>query len=286
VNGQDAQPAGWYPAPGDTTSERYWDGAAWTPSYRPVGSSAPSSHRTEAPRPAETVAFFKRRGVKIAAGAIVVLGLLGSVVEETPTTEDAADEQPEPAADQESAPPPAQAPAQAEGPSGAPAPAPVDVPEPSSDLPADQTAFIALIREYETLYDEAATDLQRANVRVQRRQALCDLIPGRSVSNWIGEVDVIGGNSDGDAHIDLEISNGINIGTWNNRVSDIFDNTLVPNTSPLYGTLLTLMKGDRVVFSGEFMASSDECLKTANLTEVFDMSRPDFKFRFSAIDRP
>ena len=150
-------------------------------------------------------------------------------------------------------------------------------------MPADQDAVIALIHEYEALYDAAETDLQKANVRVRRRQALCELIPGRVVTNWVGEVDTIGGNSDGDAHLDLEVEDGINIGTWNNRFSDLFDDTLVLATNPLYETLLALTEGQRVTFSGEFMSTSDECLRTANVTEVFDMTRPNFKFKFSAV---
>lgn len=286
MSGTNAQPAGWYPAPGDPTSERYWDGTAWTASFRPVGGRTPAAP-TGTPKGSADMPFYKRRGVQITAGVVIVLAFFGSLLEEVPPTEPAGSE----TAATEIAPAPAPAPAPTPEPAPAPAPAPAPEPEPAlapapaapSDLPADQQAFIALIREYEAIYDEAETDLQRANVRVQRRQALCDLIPSRTISNWIGEVDTIGGNSDGDAYIDLEIADGINIGTWNNRLSDLFDDTLVLATDPLYDTLLALTEGTRVVFTGEFMESTDECMRTSNLTEVFDMARPDFKFRFSAV---
>jgi hypothetical protein len=214
--------------------------------------------------------FYRRRGIQITAGVILVLAFLGSLLEETP---------PDPAV----APAPAVAPVETPTPTPAPAPAPAPEQAVPSDLPVEQQAFIALIREFQDTYDAAETDLQRANVRVQRRRALCDLIPGRTITDWVGTVSTIGGNSDGDAYLDLEISRGINIGTWNNRISDIFDNTLIVNSDPLYETLLALTKGASVVFSGEFLQSSDECLRTSNLTEAFDMSRPDFKFRFSAV---
>lgn len=273
-------PAGWYPAPGDPTSERYWDGRAWTADFRPVGETAPPPPPPPAPplplppsgprydsttQPVAlptAVPIYKRRGVQIAVGAFLVVGLIGSLLEEDTTASSSGD--------------PSAA-------TAAPRQTPDPVPAPSRRVPAEQEAFVALIREYEDRYDTAETDLQRANVRVQRRQALCDLIPDRTVTDWVGEVDTIGGNSDGDAYLDIEIADDIHIGTWNNRLSDLFDDTLVLATDPLYDTLLALRVGERVTFSGEFMSTSDECLRTSNLTEAFDMSRPDFKFKFSAV---
>jgi hypothetical protein len=224
-----------------------------------------------------SIPFYKKRWVQIVAGVFVLAAIFGetsetsSNVPETATPAPAAPSVPEPApAEDAAAPVPAR-------------PTPQEARAPA--IPPDQTAFLALIADFEQQYKAAATDLQRANVRNLRRAALCDLIPDRQVTDWVGTVATIGGNSDGDAYLDLDVGPNVNIGTWNNRVSDLFDGTMIRPTDPKYDLLLELTKGDRVLFSGTFLSSANECIRTANLTETFDMSRPDFKFFFSRVDR-
>jgi hypothetical protein len=57
-------PAGWYPDPAQTATQRYWDGAAWTDQRAPL---------VEAPSPAQSV------GWTLDVSARLVLGILGAV---------------------------------------------------------------------------------------------------------------------------------------------------------------------------------------------------------------
>jgi len=285
------QPAGWYPSPGDATRERYWDGTSWTTAYRVAGSSTAPTLSDSSSTPSNSqVPYYQKKWFKITAGIFAVIVLIGiftdsedAAVQETASTQT----QSSTAGSEEPAPAPSPSPSETvvEVQEEVEEPSKVEEVASSSAMPAGQAEFIAFVNEYSDLYMAATTDLQEANIRNQRRQALCDLVPNRSISNWIGSVKTVGGNSDGDAYIDIEIAPGINIKTWNNRLSDIGDNTLIPPSDSMYETLLALEKRDSVTFSGTFLGTSRECLRTSNATEVFDMTRPDFVFKFSSIQK-
>jgi hypothetical protein len=73
------QPAGWYPDPNVTGSQRYWDGAAWSEHTAPAGETAP----TPPVAPPQAQAQFQRSGSPVRkivggiAGAIaIIFGIL------------------------------------------------------------------------------------------------------------------------------------------------------------------------------------------------------------------
>lgn len=145
--------------------------------------------------------------------------------------------------------------------------------------------FLSIIDEHVAQYRAAGTDLQRADLRLRRDEALCAAFPSRQVTAWLGVVDDVRGNSDGDAQINVEVARHINLRTLSTRFTDRRYGTMIDRTDPLYPTLVSLNKGDEVLFSGEFLRDSDSCLFTTNLTETFGMSRPDFVFRFTSISK-
>ncbi len=160
---------------------------------------------------------------------------------------------------------------------------PPTAPPQTSAEPEGLELFLTIVRSYNEEYRAAGTDLQRADIRIRRNEALCAAFPDRRVTDWVGKVDDVRGNSDGDASVDIEVARHINLATWGNRFSDVGDRTLIKRDDPIYPTLISLSKGDTVVFSGEFLRSSRDCIATKNLTETFGMSRPDFLFRFSSV---
>jgi hypothetical protein len=96
-------------------------------------------------------------------------------------------------------------------------------------------------------------------------------------------VEDLGATSEGFAYLKVALARNITLETWNNEFSDLFDETLVERGSALYDTLLSLNEGQVVTFSGEFIGGDGACLDTKNLTEFFAMNRPEFIFRFTAI---
>jgi hypothetical protein len=147
----------------------------------------------------------------------------------------------------------------------------------------EQVEMTRIIEEYKLAFDAAENDLQQANVRLDRDEAICSAIGSGKVKNWSGVVDELGATSEGLGHLKIAVAKDVTLETWNNEFSDIFDETLIERGSDLYNTLLGLKKGQVVQFSGEFIESDNACLDTKNLTEFFAVNRPEFTFRFTAI---
>jgi len=149
---------------------------------------------------------------------------------------------------------------------------------------ADQIKMLEVIESYKKIYDEAATDLRKGNARIERDEAICSIIGNGKVSNWSGVVEGIGSTSEALGYIKVAIGDNITLETWNNEFSDVFDDTLVPRKSPLYNILLDLQKGQIVTFSGSFIDGDGVCLDNKNLTEFYAVNRPEFVFKFTAIE--
>lgn len=170
------------------------------------------------------------------------------------------------------------------------APAETTEAEPTSEAdsefgtyPESQAAFISGVEAAAEAYDAAETELQMSKVLRDRDKDLLATIGGSGVTEWVGVIDEVGANGEGKAHVTIEIGDDIKVKTWNNAFSDLMDETLIPESSPLFDALLTMKRGDKVTFSGEFVEGSDTPLSTTNITEVFSAISPEFLFRFSAI---
>lgn len=164
-----------------------------------------------------------------------------------------------------------------------------ETPEPETpvseygDYPKAQVAFIDGVEAARTAYNAAETDLQRAKVIKDRNRKLLKRGGGSNVSGWVGMIDKVGANGEGKAYVTIKISDNIKIQTWNNALSDIPDGTLIPESSPVYDALLDMVPGDKVVFSGSFVAKDGAALYPTNVTETFGALTPEFLFKFSKV---
>ena len=134
----------------------------------------------------------------------------------------------------------------------------------------------------------AETDLQRGNVLNVRSDAMCESVPDGAVTDWIGTVKTVDANGEGKAIVTVAIDDDIEIGTWNNALSDIVDNTLVEQGTPLYDAALALAPGDTVRFSGTLKSGTDgndTCYYTSNLTEAMSIDSPDYIITFSELKK-
>jgi predicted aspartyl protease len=75
----------------------------------------------------------------------------------------------------------------------------------------------------------------------------------------------------------------ITVKTWNNGLSDIGSNTLIPHGSTLYNQVANLAKGDTVLFIGSFAQGAEDYILEPSLTEEGSMSSPEFIFTFTSI---
>lgn len=247
--------AGWYPAPGDATRERYWDGSAWTENYRSSGSTdpigAPASASVGGSEP-----FYKKRWVQVVGGLValvVVFSSLGGDGSEDSPSDDGS----------------------------APAtPAVPDV-DPETGAPRMQQEFVDLALQAREDFFDADTDLQEAEIYRVRDAALCEVLGTEFVAEgWVGEISSIGANGDGDAFVEIEIADDVEVGTFNNVLSDLMHSTLIPRGTDVHTTLLSMKRGDEVHFSGVFIKGSETCIYNKRLTEDGSLRDPSFLMRF------
>jgi len=157
--------------------------------------------------------------------------------------------------------------------------------KPKIVLPQTQSAFIQKVESFYEPYYEAPNELKKSALRKQRKDAIREIIKNKRVSNWIGTLKSMETNSEGKAAIviRLEGAESITIKTWNNALSDIFDETLIENGSELYNAIADLSKGDKVVFSGTFASDERDFIREASVTERGSMTDPEFILKFSDV---
>ena len=160
--------------------------------------------------------------------------------------------------------------------------------EAPADVPAAQQAMSDAVEQGRLDAEDAESDLQRANVLNVRSETMCDSVPDGAVDQWVGTVVTVDANGEGKAVVVVSIEDDIEIGTWNNAFSDISDNTLIEQGTPLYDAALELVPGDTVRFSGTLKSGSegnDTCYYTSNLTEVMSIESPDYIISFSDLQK-
>lgn len=150
--------------------------------------------------------------------------------------------------------------------------------------PATQTQFVSTVAGYAEAYRTEKNELKRSAIRTARRNALATLLPGRSCTNWLGRIRSVGTSGTGMAHVRITIEGcGYTIGTWNNRISDVGDHTLIEQSSPVFAALSNLSRGDLIVFSADFLPGQMDYLRETSATERGAMCSPDFLARITAV---
>lgn len=147
-----------------------------------------------------------------------------------------------------------------------------------------QNKLIQIVDTYSKKFPEAENDLQKWAIRNERKVEIRSILQGADVINWSGTIKSLGTTTDGRAYLSVSISPRITIGTWNNQLSDLFEDTLIPMDSPIYQKLLDYSVGDKIVFSGSFFSADKDYIRETSLTIRGSMNTPNFLFKFSSID--
>lgn len=142
--------------------------------------------------------------------------------------------------------------------------------------PQAQADFVSLVEKAREDLGNAETDLQESVIIRKRDKALCGVLSSRVANKWVGEIKDVGANGEGKAYLEIELADDIRVQTWNNALSDIFDNTLIPTSSKFFDRLVAMNEGDLITWSAKFLSDSNSCLKGANLTEYFYGKDPKF----------
>lgn len=155
--------------------------------------------------------------------------------------------------------------------------------EPSYIVPAEQSAFIEIVEKYREGYRGAGNELVKSEMRDARAMAMMRSDVEQKISQWTGTVIQLDVTGDGEAILRVELANDLTVGTWNNSLSDIGDETLIPRGHPVYRTLRDLKRGDRVTFAGTFLPSELDYYKESSLTLEGSMTDPEYLFRFTRV---
>lgn len=164
--------------------------------------------------------------------------------------------------------------------SGSAEPARLAAPE----LPAPEAAFIGTIARAQASSKSAENDMQRGGIKASRDRELCANMQSKSVRDWVGKVETVSANSDGKGVLAVEIAKDVTVKTWNNALSDIMHETLIPPGTKLFADASALKRGQMVKFSGTFFAGSEgDCVSESSLSLTGKLKDPEFIFRFSAV---
>jgi hypothetical protein len=150
-------------------------------------------------------------------------------------------------------------------------------------MPADEAAFVSAVTSGQSAYDAAANDMAKGGTRADRKNAICKALQnGAGVTGWVGTIKTLSSNSDGKGVLEISVAPNVVIGTWNNAVSDIQDNTLLDQKSTVFRTVSNMKEGDTVFFSGNFISSETDCVEERSITLGGAMQEPEFVFQFSS----
>lgn len=146
-----------------------------------------------------------------------------------------------------------------------------------------QRSFCAALTEHAKLYEEAPNDLKRSAVRGARGKALRAAVPRGRVEGWMAEIKTLTTTSQGNAVLEMHLycldTKAVGIGTWNNEISDVADQTLIRSESPDYAFLSNMSPGQLLTFNGSLIPDDRDGFKEISLTERGSMLEGYFLLR-------
>jgi uncharacterized protein YecT (DUF1311 family) len=155
---------------------------------------------------------------------------------------------------------------------------------PSVALPEREARFIQVASDAQNESRAAENDMQRGGIKATRDEAICALLPSRSVTDWIGTIAKVDSNSEGKGVLAIRLDNGITVETGNNSLSGMGDRTLIDPGTKLFADASTMKIGQRVAFSGDFASETDgACIRELGSTLRAKVEQPEFVFMFSAV---
>lgn len=116
-------------------------------------------------------------------------------------------------------------------------------------LPADEANFISAIVNVRPDYAAAANELKKSNVYLGMVENMWSVLPSHRAEAWLGTIQNMGTDSDGDAYVTIEIADHIVVETTNNSLSDMMEHSLIKNGTPLYTALSNMSTGQNVKFT-------------------------------------
>lgn len=152
-------------------------------------------------------------------------------------------------------------------------------------IPSDEQRFIDIVHKASSDYSNAENDMKKGGIRNDRSKAVCQAVSSPSVKNWVGTITELTTNGDGLGVLSVQLDENVTVTTWNNALSDTFDNTLIHQDSPVFKVLSELKEGSKIKFSGSFIRDDQgtDCYRESSMTMSGAMTDPEYIFRFSSV---
>ena len=87
-------------------------------------------------------------------------------------------------------------------------------------MPPPEKAVIDAVEQARRDYASASNEMQEGAARPTRAKSICAALPDRRAAQWVGNVSEVSSNSEGRGVLNIEISPGVQVKTWNNALSD------------------------------------------------------------------
>jgi hypothetical protein len=151
-------------------------------------------------------------------------------------------------------------------------------------LPADQQDFVRAVNTGRNAYQSGANDMAKGAARAERKRLIDRALRAYTISGWIGRVQTLSSNGDGNGVLALRVGPDMYVKTWSNALSDISDRTLLDPSSNVFRVASKMKSGDIVRFSGEFFRNEVDTVRESSVSISGSMTKPEFIFRFSTIE--
>ena len=129
-------------------------------------------------------------------------------------------------------------------------------------LPEREAEYIRIVDDARRQYLSARSNDARKGARIGMQSAVHNFMGlAHSAEYWVGIFKNTRKNPLGPQSVEIEISPGVSVSTWDNPASDARYFTLIQQTSPMGKLVSGLSIGDEVVFSASLLGavvSSDE----------------------------
>jgi hypothetical protein len=178
----------------------------------------------------------------------------------------------------------------------------------SSEIPEKQQTFVVWHRGTVDRYSKADNDLQYKEIWERRERGICEKLPDGTMTDWIGKVESLGINlldPENSANINIQISerkafflfttSAVYVQTLVGPLADsaaairIGENpkTAIIKGSPLYDQLVSLKKGDKILFSGQLVKDlvPGACFYEMSLSTNGKIRWPEYVARFTSIKK-
>ncbi len=153
----------------------------------------------------------------------------------------------------------------------------------------NQETFHNTLKGFSQEYRANSNEIQKSAVFRKQRDYLLRTVPSGRISNWVGAIKSITTTKGGDfasVSIESEVADyQITYKTWNNRLSDISDHTMIPINSVVYNQLANLNVGEKVVFTAQMIKDRMDGYKEGSITEHGNVTDSEFIVKFIDIKR-